>query len=376
VWQGYYAYDYGSSTPAKIKIGYAGDGLSSINYLAAYGTDASGNRVIKDVGPAVVRSHLSVPQRDGTDATGTWGISITGNAATATKLKTGRTLKVSLGSTSASTAFDGSANVSDIGVSGTLAVSNGGTGRATLTSGYALVGNGTGAVSLRGIRNNVSVGGLGWTSATADTVLVTANTIAYWDGSYNGTTSNLSKLGTITTGTWNGSTIGVAYGGTGRATLTSGSVLVGNGTSAVSLRSITNNTSAKAVSASTNLITANTLYYHTGNSNITTVGTITSGTWHGSTIGVAYGGTGNTTGTAKYITTGEIGTSSDTHATALKTYFTNNKSTVQRNRTASFYSNAYGNGSLYMGYYLSGYDSNPYGGFFVAHYNVPYYVGI
>jgi hypothetical protein len=215
VWQGYYAYDYGSSTPAKIKIGYAGAGLSSINYLAAYGTDANGNRVIKDVGPAVVRSHLSVPQRDGTDATGTWGISITGNAATATKLKTGRTLKVSLGSTSASTAFDGSANVSNIGVSGTLAVSNGGTGLTTLTSGYALVGNGTGAVSLRGIRNNVGVGGLGWTSTTADTVLVTANTIAYWDGSYNGTTSNLSKLGTITTGTWNGSTIGVAYGGTG-----------------------------------------------------------------------------------------------------------------------------------------------------------------
>ena len=29
-----------------------------------------------------------------------------------------------------------------------------------------------------------------------------------------------------------------------------------------------------------------------------------------------------------------------------------------------------------MGYFLSGYDSNPYGGFFVAHYDTPYYVGI
>ena len=29
-----------------------------------------------------------------------------------------------------------------------------------------------------------------------------------------------------------------------------------------------------------------------------------------------------------------------------------------------------------MGYFLSGYDSNPYGGFFVAHYDTPFYVGI
>jgi hypothetical protein len=31
---------------------------------------------------------------------------------------------------------------------------------------------------------------------------------------------------------------------------------------------------------------------------------------------------------------------------------------------------------MYMGYFLSGYDANPYGGFFVAHYGTPYYVGI
>ena len=29
-----------------------------------------------------------------------------------------------------------------------------------------------------------------------------------------------------------------------------------------------------------------------------------------------------------------------------------------------------------MGYFLNGYDSTPYGGFFVAHYNSPKYVGI
>ena len=82
--------------------------------------------------------------------------------------------------------------------------------------------------------------------------------------------------------------LSVSQGGTGLTTLTSGSALIGNGTGAVNLRAITNNTSATAVTASTNLITANTLYYHTGNSNITTLGTITTGTWQGSTISATY----------------------------------------------------------------------------------------
>ena len=90
-------------------------------------------------------------------------------------------------------------------------------------------------------------------------------------------------------------TIGVAYGGTGKTSLDSGKVLIGAGTSAVTLRSITNNTTKTAVTASTNLITANTLYYHSGNSNLTTVGTISSGTWQGTSIKVGYGGTGTTT---------------------------------------------------------------------------------
>lgn len=66
-------------------------------------------------------------------------------------------------------------------------------------------------------------------------------------------------------------------------------------TGAFTTRAITNNTSATAVTASTNLITANTLYYHKGNSNITTVGTITSGTWQGTKIGASYLPTASTT---------------------------------------------------------------------------------
>jgi hypothetical protein len=41
---------------------------------------------------------------------------------------------------------------------------------------------------------------------------------------------SISTLGTITTGIWNGTELGVARGGTGRTTLAAGRVLVGNGT--------------------------------------------------------------------------------------------------------------------------------------------------
>lgn len=175
--------------------------------------------------------------------------------------------------------------------SGTLPVSRGGTGATTFTSGAALIGAGTGAVTTRSITNNTSA-----TAVTASTNLITANTLYYHKGN-----SNLTTVGTITSGTWKGSTIGVAYGGTGATTLTSGAALIGNGTGAIQTRSITNNTSKTAVTASTNLITANTLYYHSGNSNLTTVGTITSGTWQGTKIGTAYGGTGLTSFTANRL---------------------------------------------------------------------------
>lgn len=84
----------------------------------------------------------------------------------------------------------------------------------------------------------------------------------------------------------------VSYGGTGRDSLTEGYALIGNTTNPVNFRAITNNIIKTAVSQTDNLITENTLYYHTGNNNISTVGTINSGTWEGSVIQTKYGGTG------------------------------------------------------------------------------------
>lgn len=59
--------------------------------------------------------------------------------------------------------------------SGTLPVSRGGTGATTFTSGYALIGNGTSAVTGRAITNLTSTGA----ALTANTNLITANTLHY-----------------------------------------------------------------------------------------------------------------------------------------------------------------------------------------------------
>ena len=49
------------------------------------------------------------------------------------------------------------------------------------------------------------------------------------------TLSNLTSVGTITTGVWQGTDVGVAYGGTGVSDFTANGVLIGNGSSAVAV---------------------------------------------------------------------------------------------------------------------------------------------
>lgn len=122
-----------------------------------------------------------------TSLTGTTGS--TASHVYATSLQTARTIQTNLGSTS-SASFNGTANITP-GITGTLSVAHGGTGATTLTSGAALIGNGTGAVATRAILNNTSAGASGWTSSTG-TSLITSNTLAYWNGAYTGTSSNLT----------------------------------------------------------------------------------------------------------------------------------------------------------------------------------------
>lgn len=77
-----------------------------------------------------------------------------------------------------------------------------------------------------------------------------------------------------------------------------------------------------------------------------------------------------------YTTSISPNNSSETHADALKKWFDNNKANITRNQLLACYDTTGGNGSITFGYFLNGYDSNPYGGFFSAHYGTPYYIGI
>lgn len=118
--------------------------------------------------------------------------SINGTATQATKLTHSLTIN--------GTAWDGSTNTTI----GTIGVGYGGTGATSFTSGAALIGNGSGAIQTRAIRNNTSQGALGWTSSSTDTTLITTNTLAYWNGAYQNTTSNIEyvkkgKLGDVVT---------------------------------------------------------------------------------------------------------------------------------------------------------------------------------
>lgn len=144
---------------------------------------------------AAIGSGAAYVTRQG-DSTITGSLTVTGSInGTATKA-TQLTHSLTINGTS----WDGSANTTI----GTLGVGYGGTGATSFTSGAALIGNGSGAIQTRAIRNNTSQGALGWTSSSTDTTLITTNTLAYWNGAYQSTTSNLEyvklgKLGTVVT---------------------------------------------------------------------------------------------------------------------------------------------------------------------------------
>jgi hypothetical protein len=107
------------------------------------------------------------------------------------------------------------------------------------------------------------------------------------------TGSSLTSVGTISSGTWNGTAIAVANGGTGATDAPTARTNLGL---AIGTDVQAYNSTLAAVAGST----------YSGDDSITTVGTITSGTWTGTTIAVASGGTGITsfgTGIADFLGT-------------------------------------------------------------------------
>jgi hypothetical protein len=136
--------------------------------------------------------------------------------------------------------------------------------------------------------------------------------------------SSLAGVGTITSGTWNGTVVDEVYGGTGQSSYTLGDVTYASATNTLS--KLGGNTSAtkmflsqtgtgatsaapawSAVSKSDvglGSVENTALSTWAGSTNMTTLGTIATGTWNGTDIAVADGGTGRNTATAYALLAG------------------------------------------------------------------------
>ncbi|MBI4692170.1 MAG: hypothetical protein HY773_01875, partial [Candidatus Terrybacteria bacterium] len=142
--------------------------------------------------------------------------------------------------------------------------------------------------------------------AAAASAATTISTNISTDGTL--TVVGNASLATITAGTWNGTAIGVAYGGTGAATAAAARTNLGLGTMAVEA--------------------------NTGSTTITTLGTIATGVWSGTAIGAQVGGTGQNfsassglinlySGTASAIATSSLGLLTTDVAEGTNQYWTN-----------------------------------------------------
>jgi hypothetical protein len=211
----------------------------------------------------------------------------------------------------------------------TIGVAYGGTGATTLTSGSYVVGNGTSAVTLKTPTQvtadldtfTYQIGGTAGKKGLVPAAPAIGASVVYLDqtGAWtspngSGTTTNALTISSPLTGTsFNGSTavtiaLGSGYGDTqnpyGSKTANyflaspngSAGVPTWRSIVAADIPTLNQNTTGTAAN-----ITATSNTTLTTLSSLVSIGTITTGTWNASAIGVAYGGTGLTSLTAGYI---------------------------------------------------------------------------
>jgi hypothetical protein len=112
------------------------------------------------------------------------------------------------------------------------------------------------------------------------------------NSTYVGQTS-IVTLGTVTTGTWHGTIIAPQYGGTGVNNGTSTITVGGNLTFSGAFGTTINVTGTTNVTLPTSGTLVNSQVATL--SQLTSVGTITTGVWQGTPVAASYGGTGQST---------------------------------------------------------------------------------
>lgn len=90
------------------------------------------------------------------------------------------------------------------------------------------VGGGSLPADANGYLKNDGSGNLSWDNASTIKTFLSLNNVentalSTWAGS-----ANLTTLGTVATGTWNATALGVGYGGTGQTSFADGELLIGN----------------------------------------------------------------------------------------------------------------------------------------------------
>lgn len=216
---------------------------------------------------------------------------------------------------------------------------------ATLGSAGQLIRVNAGATALEYFTS--SGGGVTSVVGTSNRITVDstdpANPIVDISASYVGQ-SSITTLGTVTTGTWSATTIAVAKGGTGVTTIAAKSIWLANSADTItsvtpgagqSIRINAGNTAWEAYTPVAGTVTsvsgtANRISStggatpvididaaYVGQSSITTLGTIGTGTWNATTIAVNHGGTGGTSASITlfnnitgYTASGATGTTS------------------------------------------------------------------